>query len=507
MTCLNPKCYTIGMSYRNSVPFNHYIMPDPAPYAALLDDLRVKLKALSSFVYWKAMYDQHLLLVLQNLHLAHQMSPETYVAYSRNKNDYSKPEDRKAPFKVAYGAMMRIVDGLTELGLLEGTKGIFYDGDRHPGTPSLAYLARMRATSALAGSFPGAGVADLRVMPLEKDLIIVRDEDGKDIPVVETEETARIRRNLQLINSVNERHFVALCVLDEEFQNIFRIMNSGRTGGMATSDIYFGNTEVRRIFCNGTLAQGGRFYGGWWQNLPKEYRKFIRIDNRVVEELDYSGLHPTLLYLEEGLPVPEGDMYTVPGFPDEARKFLKVSMNVMLNAANKTSAKKAIRLDQRKNPDYPPLPDGMTLDQIFDGFLAKHSGISQHFFTGAGTWLQRVDSDVAEAVMLKLVTNEFAVLPLHDSFLVSRLHKDALAAAMDEVITERYGTQIKVKPDDTAWDFIYDIGIEDEYSRDIERYEKEAVRDLNREFIEYNRQYERYKAAHGTDRQTSVPAP
>jgi len=487
------------MSYRNSVPFNAYIKPDPIPYAKLLDDLRTKLKALPTFKYWKGIHDQHLLLVLQNLHLAHQMLPETYVAYSRNKNDYSKVDTRRAPFKVAHGAMMRIVDGLTELGLVEGTKGIFYDADRNPSNPSLAYLARTRATIGITASFPGAEVADLRLVPLEKDLIVLRDKEGTDIPVAETEETLRIRMNLQTINSVNERHFVALCVLDEEFQNIYRRINIGRTGGRSTSDIYFGNTDVHRVFCNGTLAEGGRFYGGWWQNLPKEYRKFIRIDNRVVDELDYSCLHPTLLYLEDGLLVPEGDMYSVPGFPTEARKFLKVAMNVMLNAKNRTSAKRAIRLDQRKNLDYPPLPEGMTLDEVFDGFLLKHSGISKHFFTGAGTRLQRVDSDVAEAVMLKLVRKDTAVLPLHDSFLVSRFHKIDLAVAMDEVISERYSTQINVKLDDTAWDFIYDIGVEDEYDRDIEAYEKEAIRDRNRMFLEYNRQYRRFRDSQGAD--------
>ena len=481
------------MSYRNSIPFNAYLKPAPLPYAALLDDLRIKLKALPTFKYWKTIHEQHLVLVLQNLHLAYQMSPETYVAYSRNKNDYSKADAGRAPFKVSYGATKRVVDGLAELGLVEGTTGIFYDDDSDPVNPLLAYVARMRATPILASSFPGAEVADLRLASLEKELIVLRDKSKAIVPFTENEEILDMRENLQTINALNQSHFIALCVLDEEFQNIFRRINSDRYGGQATSDIYFGNTDVRRVFCNGTFAEGGRFYGGWWQNLPKEYRKFIRIDNRMIEELDYSCLHPTLLYLEDGLPVPDGDMYEVLGFPPEARKFLKISMNIILNTKSRTSAKRAIRQDQRKNPDYPPIPEGMTIDQIFDGFLQKHSGISKHFFMVVGTRLQRIDSDIAAAVMLKLVQKDIPVLPLHDSFLVSRIHKDDLAVAMNEAVSERYQTQIKVKLDETAWDFIYDIGIEDEYDRDIERYEREAVRDLNKSFLEYNRQYKRYK--------------
>jgi len=417
------------------------------------------------------------------------------VAYSRNKNDYSKAGARKAPFKVAYGATTRIVDGLTELGLVEGTKGIYYDDDSNPQNLLAAYVSRMRATPVLASSFPGTEIAVLRVVPREKELVVLRDKAGLDVPFAENEEIRVMRENLQLINALNKRHFIALCVLDEEFQNIFRRINSARYGGQATSDMYFGNTDVHRIFCNGTFDEGGRFYGGWWENLPKEYRKFIRIDNRMIEELDYSCLHPTLLYLEDGLPVPEGDMYEVPGFPPEARKFLKISMVILLNTKSRASAKAAIRQDQRKNPDYPPLPEGMTLDQVFDGFLKKHAGIAHHFFRMMGTRLQRIDSDLAEAVMLKLVRRGIAVLPLHDSFLVSRIHRDDLAVAMNDAISERYQTQIKVKLDPTAWDFIYDIGIEDEYGRDVEAYEREAVRDLNRAFLEYNRQFKQYQKA------------
>jgi hypothetical protein len=485
------------MSYRNSVPFITYIKPDPIPYSALLGYLRIRLKALPNFKYWQKIHDQHLLLVLQNLHLVFQMSPETYVAYSRNKNDYSKADAGKAPFKVAYGATMRIIDGLTELGLVEGTKGIFYDDACDPTNPLLAFVARMRATPILSNNFPGAELANLRVVPPERKLIVLRDENNRDINFTETEEIHRMQANVDAINSVNRHHFIALCVLDEEFRNIYRRMNSDRYSGRASADMYFGNSDVRRIFCNSTFAEGGRFYGGWWENLPKEYRKFIRIDNRVIVELDYSCLHPTLLYLENGLPAPDGDMYEVPGFPPEARKFLKVSMNIMLNTISRDSAKKAIRKDQQKNPDYPPLPEGMTLDQIFDGFLDKHSTLRERFFKPVGTYLQRIDSDIAEAVMLELAGKDIPVLPLHDSFLVSRLHKDDLAAAMEEVVSQRYGKQIKVKPDDTAWDLTYDIGVEDEYFHDIEVYESEAITVLNQSFLEYNRQYTKFRGGAG----------
>jgi hypothetical protein len=482
------------MNYRNSIPFNMNMKPDPTEYVELIDYLRERLKSHRSISSWKTIRERHLLLILQNLHLAYQMAPDTYVAYSRNKNDYSTEKSRKAPFKVSYGATIRIVDALSEMHLIEGVKGIFYDDKNDPDNPMLAFVARMRATQQLSDMFPGGDVGSLRLVSKERELIVLHDADGKVIPFIDDKETRRMRENIRLINSVNQQHFVALCVLDVEFQNLFRRMNSERYAGQSSLGMYFCNTDVRRIFCNSTFEEGGRYYGGWWENLPKEYRKFIRIDNRMVVELDYSCLHPTLLYLEDKLPVPEGDMYEVPGFPPEARAFLKKSMNIILNAKNKTHAMNAIRSEQRKDPDYPPLPGGFTLQQVLGGFKSKHSGIERHFFSIIGRKLQRVDSDIAEEVMLRLVAENIAVLPLHDSFLVSRLHKDELLAAMNDVVSNRYGKDIKVKPDETAWDFIYDIGLEDEYDHDIERYESEA--NNNTMFTIYNQQIQLHNTKH-----------
>ena len=53
---------------------------------------------------------------------------------------------------------------------------------------------------------------------------------------------------------------------------------------------------VRRIFNNGSFDEGGRFYGGWWQSIPREFRKHITINHKPTEEVDYSGHHLRILY-------------------------------------------------------------------------------------------------------------------------------------------------------------------------------------------------------------------
>ena len=53
---------------------------------------------------------------------------------------------------------------------------------------------------------------------------------------------------------------------------------------------------ITRIFTNGSFEECGRFYRGWWQNVPSEYRKYITIDESVTTEYDFSQLSPHMLY-------------------------------------------------------------------------------------------------------------------------------------------------------------------------------------------------------------------
>ena len=56
--------------------------------------------------------------------------------------------------------------------------------------------------------------------------------------------------------------------------------------------------------------------------------------------------------------------------------------------------------------------------------------ISWMFFTGAGLALQRLDSDIAEAVMGEMRRRGIVVLPVHDSFLAPASKAAELEAIM-----------------------------------------------------------------------------
>lgn len=72
---------------------------------------------------------------------------------------------------------------------------------------------------------------------------------------------------------------------------------------------------------------------------------------------------------------------------------------------------------------------------------------ADHFGKGAGLRLQRLDSDLAEAVMLRFADMGYACLPVHDSFIVHHDMLDVLEDTMKAVFKDMFGVENKVEFD------------------------------------------------------------
>jgi hypothetical protein len=97
-------------------------------------------------------------------------------------------------------------------------------------------------------------------------------------------------------------------------------------------------TRLHRVFNQSSFSLGGRFYGGWWQNIPSPYRAHITINGTRTVEMDYPRLHPTLLYAECGQPM-HGDPYDI---HHADRRLIKVAFNTLVNADSRAAAIRAI---------------------------------------------------------------------------------------------------------------------------------------------------------------------
>lgn len=193
---------------------------------------------------------------------------------------------------------------------------------------------------------------------------------------------------------------------------------------------------------------------GEWKLTKQNFRRFITIDRKPTVEIDYSQVHPLMLYAQadmrqferdgvvvalpgKGVRIP-GDAYSVAGFD---RDMAKVAFQVMLNTPTRRGLANALtrRADEK----------GYSRDE-FKACAAKleklHQPIMDAFCTGIGLFLQRRDADLAEAVVLHMARRGITVLPIHDSFIVQSEYEGLLLSLMDDLLREHIPELAEVQP-------------------------------------------------------------
>jgi hypothetical protein len=195
--------------------------------------------------------------------------------------------------------------------------------------------------------------------------------------------------------------------------------------------------SLTRIFSKGSFEHGGRLYAPV-QNYTKQTRKYFYLNGEPTIEIDYSSIHPYMLYHREGLEFDGDDPYAIEGFDRDA---VKVAFNVMLNrkgiGANKSAAKtisNALSCDEE------------AAEALESAIQALHSPIALHFNTGVGLKLQRRDSDIALLVVNTFV-NELKrpIICIHDSFIVSVRDTETLILAMNDSYTAVHNDELGMK--------------------------------------------------------------
>ena len=118
-----------------------------------------------------------------------------------------------------------------------------------------------------------------------------------------------------------------------------------------------------------------------------------------------------------------------------ARKMVKQAFNAMLNADK--------YIGNAPNGVHPKEFD-LTWAELSDAITEFHAPIAHHFYTGVGLRLQRIDSDIAELVMLHFANKGIPILPLHDSFLMHHGYETELAQQMDLAFQKVTGYKPKI---------------------------------------------------------------
>ncbi len=391
-----------------------------------------------------------------------KVSGQGYASIHLSPNWYSDSTRYKT--KHSYRILVeRAYRGLIHLGYLSQAKVGVSHGSRG------LYLTRYRATLKLLNLFDSRSLIELPVLfagQLEVgETIRVQQTYQEQVPLKEfdkngepktrtvkyrklvdyydTEQTNQMRQNLQFINDRIATKWIDLELSKEEHLDLVAQMAKKDKEHLEDSPddyrpLMLSKRSLYRVFNDTEFKTGGRFYGGWWQEIPSKFRDRITIDGKRTVQLDYSGLHPHILYHEKGLELND-DPYQVNLIPsknaedaDGFRKFVKQSFNAMLNAT----------VEMQRAPRGSRLGHwGMTWKQVVKAIRDRHPDIEDQFFTGAGLRLQRIDSDLCEAVMLAMMKRspEIVVLPVHDSFIVHHGYKNELMAMMLGTYCVKYG--------------------------------------------------------------------
>ena len=374
----------------------------------------------------RSKYNSNAKVILLNLFITHEVKSNKYLAYSRDANWFNESRYRSA--NTGYDVYIKIVDILIELKYVTNNKGFY--------SVSTGMRSRMRATPKLVKLFKAHNITTAMVTRNEEEEVIIlrktKDKDGykETIDYKDTDTINQMRSNLAKINDLLANTWIDLEVPDTTLVDINEHLERKKD----KQPIDFTRRKLKRIFSNSSFEQGGRFYHGWWQEIPSEYRKYITINGKRTREMDYAGIHIRMMYAMEGEELRDDfDPYKLKDY-SSYRKQVKQALNTIINAKTKRAAIGSIA-------DKLTLPKGRDANDLYKQLEQMHPKIKRYFGTGEGIKLQRLDSKVAEIVMLKLLEQGIVALPVHDSFIVRRSHMIDL----NPIMREAFKQVVKVK--------------------------------------------------------------
>lgn len=385
---------------------------------------------------------KHIKVLLLDLFVRWTVDPSLKTGLSRNVNSY-EPGSRYNALHISK-MMPEIADRLMAAGLLRQSIG-YRPYESQKGQDRSGRTTRIWPTSRLIRMFEDARFGPLDIRDhADREVIILRNVDPKndekqvEIEYEDTGDIKRMRFYVKAYNNLLHRTFIDIPTLKAGFIDL----TSEPDGPSRRLQVNQHDKFTRRIFNRGSFDKGGRFWGGWWQRCPKEWRGKIFIDDKPTSELDYSGLHIVMLYAREGIDYWEtvnADPYVIdlPGYdgtPEELRAICKQLVLVALNAKNDDSTFHAFRDDAATGSPEKGMSNDF-LSKILDLLKEKHRPIAHKLANDAGIDLMNQDAKIAERIITHFTRKGIPILAIHDSFIVPYGQEEELYSVMHDAFT------------------------------------------------------------------------
>ncbi len=369
--------------------------------------------------------------LLIDLWKTYHTHPEAECSINKRSGYYSENDRYRDPNLTYKMTIKQAFQGLIDLDLIRITKDGYYDRNKMQGN-----LTRYKSTHRLTELLQNIkGHPAVLLKPnLDSQTIILRNKiNGRRFleGYNDNKDTEIWRNNLRKINSCFSRHIIDIYLNDEEFANLQDELLLDNDN----EPIDLTQKLLVRIFTNKSFESGGRFYRGWWQNVPKDYRQYITIDGKNTREFDFSQLNPNMVYDRYNYELGSEDAYDRV-LDGQHRDVVKQAFNAMLQAEKPLNHKpNEINLDEV----------GLSWKEMKEAIIENHKPIQDLFFKGIGNRLQFEDSCIAENVMLQFTSYNAPALPIHDSFIMHHGYSayDELEEAMRRAYHDRFKSGFK----------------------------------------------------------------
>ena len=256
------------------------------------------------------------------------------------------------------------------------------------------------------------------------ELIVLRDEDKRDIDYPETKETRKLREQVEASNKALDASEI---VIDPAYA----------PPASDTHDVE--QKHYHRVFNHSSFELGGRYTGSWWQVAPKVTRSHLLIDGMPTVECDYAAQHVHILYHWAGINYFDihgagDDPYSVESYGPEHRSLLKMVFLKLTGSKNRKGLNIGLGQWVAETPRYSDIDH----KRASDGFINKHHRISTFFYDkNTSRRLQNIGSSISQYIISVLLSDGILALDIHDSFIVQRRHEDRLKEVMIEGFKEQ----------------------------------------------------------------------
>jgi hypothetical protein len=393
---------------------------------------------------------KYLVVLILNVYQNYCMKKTMYTGFHKTRNYYQK-KSRYNKNGVS-NAIIKIMECMIEQQyILE--KRFYHSVNKY----EKSYTTRIRILQKLLDVINKhkLHINTVDVLP-DTECIIIKETKGKRNVPVEYHDDLDIIKQRQILTAYNN-------LLKYTHIDCVDVGEDGVRIGKSKYPILINqqNKFVRRIFNldEDNYALGGRYYGGWWQGMNKEWRKKIKINGLDCTEIDYSGMGIKILYSLEKIEIDERDPYDLTGYykhsfltKEDLRPLLKHILIIMLNCKSKPQAVGRITADV--NDEDKGFPTDINVPQLMEAFAERHKPIKHLFYKSKGKLQMRLDSDVCELIIDSFTFKGIPVLTVHDSFVTDIAHAGELEEKMIDFYNRVLGQSkidIKVTHEDPRY--------------------------------------------------------